>query len=817
MADGRARLPRDQAVAVFEVLVYTDCASDESLSGRTGFQFTAKSSDATLTDEENVRRRMLHSPPIAIPAMDWHSHPPTCAYAAIDGRLYLSRGRSTGQTLSGRYGNQLTQTILTSDPYSILPRRPAQLYSSPNWTLDKPTTRELPGWETPLEIDPAFEIGGLHSLIVDDEWATAIFPVFLTMVEQTQAEPRTRLIIKHPDQELVMKWIALASQFLEDAAALALEFRVFVENPMSASAHIVGAHPATSPALTATSCQDSGINLVDLQGRAYTSLQVSETAARHARWFTTGDPFDALEAVAASRRWSDVVPPETAAEAAEIACLTSGTTRIGSTGLQAALAALAGLATFQRFDELESFGDPLVDAVAGYGHGDPTELSAMVDCLWKLDAAGLANLAQGLALIALEWAAARPEAAAGWAQESATARQLRWVDAEAQHHGAGLVSSILHAAPATELPEMFTAMNGLGTMIAVHEVQQDIHRLSSLWAADPSLSAKAQGWLHYSAVVQSLLDKLANSLAHRDPAALQALREGAWDWLMPTPWTRDPRNPLSPWLASRALATAPQDARAAIISATGASLPAWAWELILASSADLDPGEAASWIRTHGVIDPELATSLEQAVLQGFRGKAPTEGTLSLLDTLSMAGVSGVTPKLMKYVQVHLRISELFQEARELAQTVPNNALVELARDFGSWQALYGDHIARALVEAHDLDTAVRLARQRGGAVEAELRTELERGLRAGELSSLVGALRLLPLRERPIAHAAKAALDSVWDDSATEGIRRGMERGLPPGWVPAYEDYARAQAKGRLTRGILRTARSVLPGKETM
>lgn len=801
---------------MFDILVYTDCAADESLSGRTGFQFTAKSPDATLTDEENVRLRMLYSPPIALPAVDWQSHPPSCAYAAIDGRMYLSRGYSIGQTLSGRYGNQLTQTVLTSDQYSILPRRPAQLYSSPNWTLEKPATRQLPGWETPLEIDPDFEVEGLHSLIVDDEWATAILPVFLTMVEQTQAEPRTRLIIKHHDQRLVMQWTALASQFLDDAAALALEFRVFVENPLSASAHIVGAHPATSPTLTAASCAGSGVNLLDLEARSLTSLQASQTAVRHAGWFLSGDPYEALEAVAASRRWADVVPPEVAAEAAEIACLTSGTTRIVSSGLRAAVAALAGLASFKRLDELESFGDSLVDAVVSYGPGDPTELPAMFDCVWKLDAVGLTNLAQGVALAALEWASAQPNAAAEWARscDTAVTRQLRWEDADAQYHAARLVASILRETPTTELPRMFTAVNDLGTGVTAREVESDIRRLASRWAADPALVIDGRRWPHYPDVLRNLCATLADSLARGDSGALHALRAGAWDWLLPTPWTADPQNPLTPWLASRALATAQLGDRKAILSAAQTNLPAWAWDLVLATPAGVDPGEAASWVRAHGVIDPGLAVELERAVVQGLRGETSREGTLGLLDTLSLAAISGATPKLAEYGRAHSRVTALFRQAREHAQTVPNAALVELVRDFNSWLGLHGSDVVHALVEAHDLDTAVRLGRSLGGAIESELRAELERGLRAGEVNSLAGALRLLPLRERPIAHAAKAALDSVWDDPATEGVRHDMERRLPAGWVPAFEEFARGQAKGRLTRGILNTARSVLPRK---
>ena len=41
-----------------------------------------------------------------------------------------------------------------------------------------------------------------------------------------------------------------------------------------------------------------------------------------------------------------------------------------------------------------------------------------------------------------------------------------------------------------------------------------------------------------------------------DPATVQALRGGSWDDLAPSPWTIDPDNPMSRWLAVRELRTA---------------------------------------------------------------------------------------------------------------------------------------------------------------------------------------------------------------------------------------------------------------------
>ena len=75
----------------FEVLLYTDCAAHESVSGRTGFQFMAESPGATPTDEEFVKnggaaRRPKHA--ATRPAGDPSE---TCVYREHAGRRYLSR------------------------------------------------------------------------------------------------------------------------------------------------------------------------------------------------------------------------------------------------------------------------------------------------------------------------------------------------------------------------------------------------------------------------------------------------------------------------------------------------------------------------------------------------------------------------------------------------------------------------------------------------------------------------------------------------------------------------------------------------------
>jgi hypothetical protein len=543
---------------MFAVLTYTDCAADQSVSGRSGFQFQAKSVDATPTDEHRISSGLLHVVPMGLDPERPESHPPTCAYTVVDGRYYLSRGRSTGRTLSGRPGNQFTQAIVTGTASDILPLRPAQLYSSSSWSLQPAPEREIPGWAAPLEIDPAFETGGLHDMVTSDPWARDVLPQFLTMAEQAIAEARVKLIVVHPDQDVIMRWIALASLFEDGVQALRLTFRVYCANPVSEAAHVVGAHPLLSPDLRPD--RAAGYNLVDLDRQVVTPVEVSASAALHAAWFLGHDPYEALDAVETSRRWAAVLPSGEAALAASVACL-DGAEAGDRASLAATLTALAALADAGQHDELEAYGDALLDAVVGRRPQREDDISLLATALWRLHAAGEDGLAAGLALAGLEWAVQLPEAAATWARShrpprgASEDRRLRWPDVDAAAHAGNLVGRALAASPDEDLAAWFSLARSLAAGPAAEQLAPEIQRLARQWAVRPELTESAFSWLHVQHVTAALEEELRARLEARDPAALDALAAGAWDWLLGERFIVDPEGrPLSTWLSCRTLA-----------------------------------------------------------------------------------------------------------------------------------------------------------------------------------------------------------------------------------------------------------------------
>ena len=794
---------------MFDVLVFTDATAKESLNGLSGFQFVARSAGAAAVDEEIVRTRLQHMVPRGPGAEDWRSHPHSCAYVVVSGRMYLGRGASIGAALDGRSGNQLTQAIITSDPYDVLPLRPAQLYSAPGWSLERPAGQEISAWTPPLEISPEFEVPALHHLVASDEWARAVLPAILTMIEQTQGDRRTRLMIRHPDQSLVMRWIALLSRFLDAQAALNLEFCVFATEPLRAVAHIVGVHPALSPDLTVQRTS-GGVNLVDLEHESHTAITPTESAQRHARWFLIGDPYEALDAVEVSRRWAGAMQPDVAARAAELACLVSQRADATSENLRTSLAALSALAAGGHSDEIDAYGDALIDAIESYHPTESDDLSAVGETLWAVTAAGKSDLAQALALFALGWSKAQPPAATAWAHKHATdGRRLPWPDVEARARGASLLAGILSEASTDDLPALFALALSLDTGVSALNVAEAIDRLAEHWSSNPTLTSAARAWLHADIVGNRLRGRLAGLLKQGDRAATASLRDGAWDWLGTQPWVFQPDDPLSVWLATRALPGADAPTRRAMLAAVLAHAHSSAWELYLATPMGLDPNELVEWIRAQRAIDPTLADRIDQTIDKVTKHPAwQRGGAARVLHALGWEGVTGLTPALHARVTDQKRILNQFEQAKLAQNLVPNRALRELASSSGdSLTRIYVDWIVEAIVLSADIDGALALVRGEDKHVADRVAAVLEKQMRAGEVAALATALRLLDPHHRAWNSSSKRALDAVWNDWTGEVARQELVEGFNLSAEPPLQrslaEYEGQRSKRLFSRAI--------------
>ena len=201
-------------------------------------------------------------------------------------------------------------------------------------------------------------------------------------------------------------------------------------------------------------------------GAYATNPSASPTATLHARWFLEYDPYAALEAIEVSRRWGQVINPNVAAAAAAVACFHQ-TGVVSAASQRAAVAALSGLASDGNDDELEAYGEGLMDAVAGYRAQAEDDIRPLAEALWTLSRAGQSELAEAAALTLLEWAAKIPVAANAWADAHAAQDgsdlSLPWTNDDARDHAAGLLGTCLNQVSDSALPAAFSLARALNT------------------------------------------------------------------------------------------------------------------------------------------------------------------------------------------------------------------------------------------------------------------------------------------------------------------------------------------------------------------
>lgn len=798
---------------MFELLIYTDCSAEESVNGRTGFQFQAESVGATPSDEAVVLSDLQHVVESDLAVDEPQSHPPSCTYTAQRGRFYLARGVSTGKTLSGRPGNQLTETIVTGDTADILPLRPAQLYAAANWTLRRAPAKVVPGWQAPLEISPDFEVAALHSFITSDPWALSVLPSFLTMVEQAMGSPRTKLIIKHPDQKTIMKWVSLSQLVMDADAALQSSFRIFSSNPVADSADIVGAHPQLSPEISATST--GGQNVLDLIDRVGTNVTVTKSAHRHARWFAGADPYGALDAIEVSRRWAVVMDPDTASAAAEIACLGFSGAPERAQYLVTARA-LDALATRKQSDELEAYGESLVDLLADYLTGSSSDFEPAVTALWALNAAAESTLVSHIALAMLERASASPGYAQEWAAlhielPASDGLMMEWRDDEARKYADSLATSILQRGSLDALPALFSLVKSLNVQGVASDVDSRITELALHWVFHPELTTRAYTWVHREFVIYEMMRHLGEQLSLQKPRLIESLDRGNWDWLLGEQWSFDASDPTAIWLAARDLAKASREDRRLKFEIYSPHAPVWAWSLFITRGGPDEHNELAQWVRDHPSLDESLSRHIDQQIRSDL-ASGPTSKTALLLSQISDQAVFGHTPELKELKQNHFYLESQWRTAvHDIAEPV-NLALRQLRDCPREWLQMHRDPLITCVLEAEDRAAAVALAK--AGLIGTDLGNVIESRLAQGEVGALIGALNLMSDGDAELKNSAKRAMDAVWDERGSQ-VTDVLKGNLPLAWAPLLDAYEQAQTRGRLGRELSRGARSLFGRKD--
>lgn len=642
----------------FEVATYTDVVASEAIDGVDGFNFQSVSGGVTGVDQQKIRESLLHR---VVPSWalehDPLSHPGTCAYVVQDGQFYLSRGKSTGDTNSGRPGNQVTQAIVTSDPDDFVPYRPAQLYGATGWTLEKATSSTSDPWVTPLEIKPEFEVSALEALVTADEWAGTVLPHFLTMIDAAVAAEPKKLVVIHEDLDVVMQWIALGTLFVDADAARLLQFRALVDDPLRADAVLVGVSPNFGRR------ELSAANVLDLSSCSLPSIEPSDSARVRASWFLEQGADDGLNAIEIARRWEPSLGAALANDAARVVGLPEAVIS-GQSAWQASMAATEQLASAGLRDDLALYAEELGEATFGYGPSNAQEFGLAGRAIRKTHDLDVDELASGMLVPTLEALTAVPASIEPFARElSGSHIPVRWDSTESREAASAFIGELMNSAPVGALSELFSAARVIAAPVAEQALASAVQRFAGAWAKEPTLANTSwRNWLAGHAVLAAAVQSLVASLQSGDEAALIPLVRGDWDFI--GPHTDD--SSLHGWLKAAQLARVPVDDRDEKVGLT-TRIPGEAWRIALASSSV--PKHASlwgTWIIYHGLPD-DMAASLK-ATIRAVLDSDPTADSgvesgdwHSLMDSLSRS----TDTELAAFADEYSRARASFRRARD--------------------------------------------------------------------------------------------------------------------------------------------------------
>lgn len=787
---------------MFEVAIYTDSTPEESLSGSGGFQFQSASPGVAPSDQASIMSSgLIHVvDPVWIQRGDPLAHPPSCGYRAAGERYILARGRSTGDTFTGRPGNQLTQAILTSDIADFTPYRPAQLFGAEDWSLEKAGTKTLQPWATPLAVDKAYEAYALKDALLVDSWARESLSAFLTMIEESFASPQKKLVIVGKDLPLVMKWIALGTLFLDPATAITVTFAAMVKDWLSKNVNIVGTDPAFGDPPTIG--HGTPYNVFDLARQDRTPLAPSASSVQHASWFLNLDPDDALAAISLARTWEPRLGASVATHAAEVAHL--GGSGDPACDRDSALAAIAGLSRDGGDDDLTMYADELVAAAVAQPIDDHDQAALAAEASWGAIHNGIDDHGADLVLQTVQDLREKPELLVTWATASLAA------ECEPISQRAPVVQGkidqalvmALNVAPAEGIADLLLLAGRERIQVPARAVAPALDRFAALCARNPGIAQSNEGRAYRDDALARTLDALLRLLAAQDESAIADLSAGRWDWVKTIT-----RGPLDGWFAATEIGRREPSQRAEALRST-TTLPPDAWKLVLNGIVlPQDSAVVGAWIRATRVVTADFGDWLVDAVHTALRSP-PLEAA-----RLRRVAVALTPPparidshEAERLVNAVNWLHNLTLQARQAVTSNQNRKLFEFAKDLNDFGPLFHREIGELLVESKDQRAVDELTRAyRDGAVSAMVQ-HYRRSLGGPEAAR--GFATAMYLHSEGNRAQRQAADDFLTEVADSRELRAQMENLLPDldeSWGATWDEFVAERKKGRMARNLKR------------
>ena len=785
---------------MFDVLGYTDCRTDQSLNGSTGFQFCATSAGAGNVEQKIVRPK-VHRWARSLTRIPPEQHPETFRCWTQDGAHVILRGRSLARrTASGRDGNAYSLAIFTRDDWDILPSRPAQLWSAPNWPSSE-VYGHCGSWPTPLALDPAFEPEGLQAWVRGQPWAMNHLAQLFTLVELTGGSAARKLLIEHEDQDIVVRWISLAQLAMADEEALDSSVHSFAEEPISAPATFVGVHPLFDGEVRPDA---EGYHLFDVLHERCTPVEPSSSARRHAQWFLTMDADEALAAISTSRSWARVCSPDTAARLAGIVLLETG--KPCSDDIPAVVELLCGLCR-EDPDAVPLWGEELVGLLQACSPVSADAVGLTGELVWELARLRETGLALRLASLCLSWGRNQPAVLEAWLVQHAAGRPpLCWDDDD------DLLRSVAHdttalvaAVPGDLLPAFWTLLGDLGLLDCLPGTER--FRLLTEAARVCLSSPRALEFLIDSGRGEEIARLVGRDLpGHwaQSEEKIAPLARGEWDALLARPQVligtpeldafRQLRQGLDPRLLDSPEA----------LKSLCALLPASAWPLAEVA-ADGNEALVDAWLRTHERLHDALEnrlvglTSPEQSACTRVRWLALAARTPAGKQRQVDERVLRERIDVLEWLHSALKRCQPWdQEVNQGLRALHDNELTH------PLLTAYADTLVQAALFASDYraaDDVIRDLSDKDQRVVARmLDGTLRDGLGRADTRMLEAAVSLaLAGDNSPLAVAAGDAVTAFWRDVRMRGARRKMEKELQRGKRYDLLDQIRA-LEGRST-----------------
>lgn len=497
---------------MFETTIYTDVLASESVTGQDGFNFQAVSPGINGSDQRTITEYMLHATSRRWPLdADPLGHPETFAHIVEDGKHYISRGKSTGDTNTGRRGNQLTQTVVVPfDDYDLMEHGvPAQLFFSSHWALTKNPSKEAPCWSDtglPDSEDLFARNDATLDWVKNTPWIAEKLPNLISVLSKLfdEGRPSSKIVVIYQDLQDFVRCVELASLMLDSDKPMSLEFKSAADSPWNTRGQIIGIPSVFSD----TDLSDAFI--INFVNNTMSSAEVDTVSATTANWFLHQDLEDAQTKNDVLRRWSSIMDDKLAIWATCVA--TNEMKGTDGFGWQGCLKVLEALSQAGLSDDLESYSSDFLVAIESSIFSTEGDYTQAAQTALTLAASGQNELAFTILKASFANLQYSPQHISDWAKPLLSSPQWDWVQGEEnREYCAHQLLTMVKGPEGTNLehaPALFELLAPLKTYLTQQNPDIVREREIELALQHRDIAPSFASWIYAEEVAYAIMEEI---------------------------------------------------------------------------------------------------------------------------------------------------------------------------------------------------------------------------------------------------------------------------------------------------------------------